>query len=237
MEPLLSMRLPIALLKNRSNEHLAGHFYFRFAPAHRENRNVPNSPGMTLVELVLAVGLFSFLMASAGHLVLTSLRVQRSWGQAAAPAQSAERVLTRLAQDLQAAQPFFGVLFQVTGGGQGLEFARLGTDAWRRVAYRLEPDGDAKRLVREEWLWGNGAGSEPLHQETLVRLDVGRFTVGMLNEDDLLVWMPSWDPEANGIPRLVQFEVMLPAVGAEQPLTFQRIIRNPAGQLPQVGAP
>src|SRR3989338_5471208 len=123
MEPLLSMRLPIALLKNRSNEHLAGHFYFRFAPAHRENRNVPNSPGMTLVELVLAVGLFSFLMASAGHLVLTSLRVQRSWGQVAAPAQSAEHALTRLAQDLQAAQPFFGIPFQVTGGGAGLEFA------------------------------------------------------------------------------------------------------------------
>ncbi|MDP3704135.1 MAG: type II secretion system protein GspJ [Candidatus Omnitrophota bacterium] len=194
--------------------------------------------GLTLVELVLAVGMFSFLMASVGHLVLMSLRVQQSWGRMVLPAQSAERALNRLAQDLQAAQPLFGAPFQVASGGAGLEFARLGTAGWCRVVYRMEPDGDAKRLVREEWLWKTGEPSgEPLHRETLTRLSAGQFTVGRMNADDLLEWTASWDGEADGIPRLIKLEVTLPAIGAGQPITLSRVIRNPSGTLPKPEQP
>lgn len=202
---------------------------------------------MTLVELVLAVGMFSFLMASVGHLALTSLRVQRSWGGLVMPAQSAERALSRLAHDLQAAQPLFGVPFQVMSDGAGLEFARLDmaagadgrpTAAWRRVVYRMEPDGDAKRLVREEWLWKTGeANSEPISHETLSTLGAGRFTVGMMNEDDLLEWTASWDGEADGMPRLIKLEATLPATGTGQPITLSRVIRNPSGTLPKPEPP
>ena len=196
------------------------------------------SRGLTLVELVLAIGMFSFLMASVGYLVMTSLRVQRSWGRLVMPAQSAERALNRLAQDLQAAQPLFGVPFQIMSGGEGLEFARLETAAWRRVVYRLEPDGDAKRLVRDEWVWGTGeANSEPLHHETLARLGAGRFTVGGMDDDDLLEWTASWDGEADGIPRLIKVEMTLPAEGSSQPIVLSRVFRNPAGTFPKVEQP
>ena len=197
---------------------------------------------MTLVELILAIGMFSFLMASVSHLVLMSLRIQRSWGQLVTPAQSAERALNRLAQDLQSAQPLFSVPFQVVSDGAGLEFARLGTavdadgrptPAWCRVVYRVEPDGDAKRLVREERVWKTGEpNGEPLHHETLAQLSAGRFTVGRMNEDDLLEWTMSWDGDVDGIPRLIKCEVTLPAQGSSQPVALSRVIRNPSGTLP-----
>jgi len=188
---------------------------------------------MTLVELVLAIGMFSFLMASAGHLVLMSLRVQQSWGQFVMPAQSAERALNRLAQDLQAAQPLFGVPFQVLSGGAGVEFARLDTAGWCRVVYRMEPDGDAQQLVREEWVWQTGQPSrEPLRREPLTRLSAGHFSVGIMNEANQLEWTASWDGEAHGIPRLMKFEATLPAGGSSPPVALSRVIRNPSGALP-----
>jgi len=189
---------------------------------------------MTLVELLLAVGMFSFLMASVGQLVLMSLRVQQSWGGAVASAQRAEHALNRLAQDLHAARPLFGVPFQVVSGGDGVEFARLGPEGWLRVVYRLEPDGEMRRLIRDEWTWTTGQVSpDPLQHELLARLAAGRFAAGMLTEDGQLVWTSSWDGEADGIPRLVQLEAVLPSTASGKAITVSRVIRNPAGTLPE----
>jgi len=202
--------------------------------------------GFTLVELVLAIGMFSFLMASVGHLVLMSLRVQRSWGQLVGPAQSAERALTRLAQDLQAAQPFFAIPFQVTGGGTGLEFTRPATVAgpdgqlvteWLRIAYRLDRDGEDTVLMRDEWVWSaDPEGREPRRHETLTRLASARFSVGVRTADQL-EWRSSWDGQADGIPRLVQLEATLPSAGTGTAIALNRVVRNPAGALPEEEQP
>jgi len=187
---------------------------------------------LTLVELVLAFALFAFLMASVGHLVLTSLRVQRTWGQTVVPLQSAERALNRLAHDLQAAQPLFDVPFRGNVNEPGLAFARLGpmvdaenrtTTDWLRIVYRLDRAGDDVALVREEFSYRAGAAEgEPMRQEVLAHLTSGQWTFGVLDEDGAVTWTPSWDGAQDGIPRLVKFDGGL----------LSRIIRNPSGTLP-----
>lgn len=199
--------------------------------------------GLTLVELVLALSFFSFLMASVGHLVLASLRVQRSWGQVVRPAQAAEHALSRLSQDLQAAQPFFAIPFRGNLDGNGLVFARLGTvtnadgqptTEWLRVVYRFAPTGEEVALVREEFLLRDGpSGDRPLRSETLARMAGGEFRFGVLNTDKQLEWPSTWDGETDGIPRLVMLTYTLPMAGGMVPLTMSRVFRNPAGTLPE----
>ena len=199
---------------------------------------------MTLVELVLAIGMFSFLMASVGSLILTSLRVQRTWGSAVAPFQSAEHALARLAGDLQAAQPLFDVPFRGNVDEPGLEFARLGpvTDAeglattdWLRIVYRFDHADEGVTLVREEFLWRAGkTGVEPLRHERLARMANGQWMFGKVNTDKELTWTLLWDGTTDGIPRLVKFDGTLPARGSRAPVALSRIIRNPAGKLPEV---
>ena len=199
--------------------------------------------GLTLVELVLATAMFSFLMGAVGGLVLTSGRVQRMWGSVIAPYQSADRAITRLAMDLQAARPLFHVPFRGNVDGLGLEFARLGpvddgegtTTAWFRVVYRLEHAGEDITLVREEFPWRSGAGEDtPLRHEVLARLGSGQWTFGKNKADKELTWTPSWDGTTEGVPQLVKFDCTVPVAQGRAPLTLSRVIRNPAGNLPEV---
>lgn len=206
-----------------------------------------NKRGLTLVELVLAFSLFTFLMASVSHLVLTSLRVQRAWGQTVRPIQAVEHAFTRLAQDLHAAQPFFGVPFRGNADGAGVELARVGqgmdldggrTTEWIRVLYRFEPIGEGVGLVREEWAWSDGSmAGPPRRRETLTRLARGQWMFGRLTTEGQVELAPSWEGTAAEIPRLVQVDCTLPAVEGRAALTISRVFQNLAGSLPEEPVP
>ena len=79
--------------------------------------------GLTLVELLLAITVFSVVMAIAGGLLHAALRSHATWGDAARPHQQMARAFARLEQDLESAQPFFGIPFR--GTDSMLEFARV----------------------------------------------------------------------------------------------------------------
>ncbi len=200
---------------------------------------------MTLVELLLAITLFSSLMATVGGLLQSGLQAQAKWGQAVEPYQQMERALNRMEQDLEAMQPFFGV--PVTGAESQVEFARVDTRSineaapspeWLRVRYRVSTDGQERALIREEFLWRQaGLPEEPFQRETLMRLSDGEFAFGRLDAQKQLIWESEWDGTKDGLPRLVRFTCTLPAIGGQPTLHLSRVIRSPSGNLPVVEQP
>ena len=86
-----------------------------------KNRN-SSSAGMTLVEVMLAVTLFSSILVAISGLVRFGLEARLGWERAVAPTQTMERSLDRLAIDFESAQPLFVIPF--TGESGRLECAR-----------------------------------------------------------------------------------------------------------------
>lgn len=201
--------------------------------------------GLTLVELLLSLTLFTGLLGSVAALVLSGLNVQRTWGQSVEPYERLERAMSRFERDLTTAQPFFGVPAVVEA--DRVEIARVARPSapsadtapeWLRIVYRLADTTQGRSLIREEYLWKEGAGQEPLQQEALLPVENGQFAFGMVNaQTGQLEWATAWNGAADGMPRLVTCDLTLRAVGAQPPLHLSRVVRNPSGTLPTVGGP
>ena len=199
--------------------------------------------GLTLVELLLTITLFSALLASVGSLLRSGLQAQVTWGKAAEPYQRMARSAEQLERDLEFARPFFGVAF--AGAQQSIEFARVDTISskdgqpvtdWLRVLYHLDDEDDGLSLIRDEFVWRDHA-DQPIRSDVLLRLADGTWSFGMLDAQKQFMWVDSWDGKKYGVPRLVQFEFTLPAVGNQPPVHLIRVMRNPSGNLPMQEAP
>ncbi len=196
---------------------------------------------MTLVELLLAVTLFSTLMGAVSGLVASGLRAQAEWGRSVAPYQQMERALSRLERDIESTQLFFGV--PVQGEANALEFARIDTVPqaegqpmadWVRVRYRLETDLDGQVLIREEELWRAGEAAAPVQRDILLHVVDGRWAFGMLDAQQQLLWAEDWDGRTHGVPRLVRFDYTIPSSDSQAPIRMSRVFRNLSGSLPQL---
>lgn len=199
--------------------------------------------GFTLVEVALTTSLFAFLLAALGGLLTSSGRVQTGWQQRVQPALQCERALARWAQDVQSAQPFFGLPFTVEGAA--MEFAAVGLAAtgeggaaqaeWLRIRYAVEDE----QMVRETYLWREGA-TTALTREVLAPLASGQFAMAKRDpQTSLLEWSTAWNGTLDDGPhvaRLVRFEGTLPAVGGHS-VAVSHVVRHPAGVLPDTGTP
>ena len=229
--------------KNKGMQVRSSEFGVRSSESSHSALRIPRSAlGMTLVELLLALTLFSTLMASATGLLQSGLQSQLRWGETLVPYQQWERACQRLEQDLESAQPFFIVPF--AGAEHTLEFARVATVLagedqstldWVRIRYRLDEEPDGLWLIREEFPWkAQGTSVEPLRRERLAHLTDGQFTFGLLDAQGHLTWSPSWDGTKQGIPRLIRVHCTLPVVGGGPPLALSRVVRNPSGNFPKI---
>ncbi len=191
---------------------------------------------MTLIELMLAIALFSFLMGSIGALVRWGLQIDAQWGNGLQPYVRLERLFSQLEDDLVSAEPLFAVPFR--GTSTRVEFARVEVidgDAgrvpqWIRVVYRL----DGAALVREAFRWSDAVDTaQPIEHRTLATLSGGTFAFAVLEgQGAVLRWVAAWDGTHDGIPRFVQLTGTMAADGTATPVAFERVIRNPVGALP-----
>ena len=200
--------------------------------------------GLTLVELLLTITLFAMILLSVAGLVRSGLQVQNRVGRQVVPYQQMERALTRLERDVESAQRLFAV--PVVGADDAFELARVDETPtadgvardWVRVRYRVESADGETHLVREQWTWRvGGADGEPMRRETLLTLAEGHFTFGMLGADQHLAWVEAWDGQQHGVPRLVRFDGTLPVTMTAAAMPISRVMRNPAGALPQQQTP
>ncbi len=187
---------------------------------------------MTLIELVLALTLFSTLLGSVGSLLTSGVRSQRNWGVTLGPYQQMERGFLRLERDLASAQPFFGL--PCTADGERMEFARVESGQWVRVLYTLAEEAGAQWVVRETFVWAGPDDGEPLQREPLLRLTSGALAFGMIDPQGQLTWVSAWDGVKDGVPRLVKLDVEMASSSGQTPLVMSRVFRNPAGNLPTV---
>jgi type II secretory pathway pseudopilin PulG len=199
---------------------------------------------MTLIELLLAITLFSTLMASAGSLLSSGLRAQLGWDNTLRSTHQMERAFSQLEHDVESARVFFGAPFN--GAEQQLELARVdliqidGQSAaeWVRLLYEVSDEEDGRWLTREVFVWKTqGADSEPLERARLLRLSSGQFAFGMLDAEGQFIWAPSWDGKKYGVPRFVKFDGAIAGLNGPSAMTLSRVIRNPAGNLPTLESP
>ena len=194
--------------------------------------------GMTLMELILAMALFSALLGAIGGLLISSVRANDAWGKTLEPYEQLERGFNRLSRDCESAQPIFTSpaagdklhfeLARVEQAGESPEQAQ-----WRRIVYRLVPEGSETLLVREAFALGQNS-PEPVSREMLFRLQSGHFEFGELDAQHVMQWVSAWDGK-NGVPRMVRFAGLLADSLDEQPVV--RVMRNPAGTLPVMEQP
>ena len=184
--------------------------------------------GMTLVEMLLAVTLFSTMMGATGSLLQSALRAQLTWGQATAPYLQMERGLDGVERDVAFAKRFFGM--PVIGAKDRLELAVASTE-WMKVVYRIDTSGESPALVREEHLWRQEAGAgEAIARQTILVLEEGQFAFGHLDAQGQLVWTDAWDGVKDGVPKLVRLSVTIPTAHGSEAIA--RVFRNPPGNLP-----
>lgn len=200
------------------------------SPKSARHRHRARAGGMTLVELLLTVALFSAILAAAGGLIVTMARTQTFASRAAGPAEQLQRALDQVEQDIESAQPFFGIPAQ--GTATQYEFARVERDAWVRVRLWFEPgDAGGAALMRETSPW-NASDGQPARRERLVSVERGAFAYARQDPDGLLVWDGAWDGAQDGVPRLVRVTPGVVLREGQEPAVFSRVMRYPAGALP-----
>ncbi len=210
--------------------------------AHSQN-NTLDASGMTLVELLLAVTFFSTMLGATGSLLQSGLRAQLTWGQATAPYLQMERALDGVERDVASARRFFGM--PVVGAKDRLELARIdarsidgapASPEWLKVVYRIDKSGESPSLIREEYLWRQGAGAgDALARQTVLSVEEGSFTFGRLDAQGQLVWTDAWDGAKDGLPKLVRLSARIRAARGSE--SIARTFRNPSGNLPAVEQP
>ena len=211
---------PTVVLKNR-----------KLKPPHRR--------GMTLIEVLLAVTLFSTMMGATGALLQAGFRAQALWGGAVEPAVRMERALNRLDRDIVSAQKLFAVAVQ--GSSEQFSFARVepvavegvSTPQWVKVVYRTGQENNQQVLIREVYAYSPAAGNVvPYQQEILLPVEDAAWSFGRLDAQGQLLWADAWDGSVDGVPQLVRFACTVPVAG-QNPLAMSRVFHNPSGNLPK----
>lgn len=195
--------------------------------------------GMTLVEVLLAVTLFSTMMGATGALLQSGFRAQMTWGRAVEPAVRMERALNRLNLDISAAQKLFASAAH--GTKEQFAFARVeslaiedapATEEWVRVVYKIDDENGELVLVREAAVWRLSQDDpNPQTREVLLPVIEAAWAFARADAQGQLIWTDAWDGSADGVPQLVRLTCTLPA-SAGNALTITRVFRNPAGNLP-----
>ena len=206
-----------------------------------KNRSHNFASGMTLVEVLLAVTLFSTMMGATGALLQAGFRAQSLWGMGVEPVVRLERALNRLDVDITSAQKLFSV--PVKGTKDQFEFARVESISadetvpsaeWVRVAYKIEQQGDLPVFVREASVWRLSQTSpNPQSREVLLSGAHVTWAFARVDKQGQLLWTDTWDGNIDGVPKLVRLTcALLTATG--NPLTITRVFRNPAGNQPLI---
>lgn len=213
------------------------------APSKSRNRSRGSGRhrrAMTLVEVLLAVTLFSSLLGATGALLQAGFRAQALWGGAVEPAARMDRAFIRIEGDVASSQKLFAIAAQ--GTADQWSFARVepveadGVAAlsWVKLVYRMAQENGQRFLIREEYPWPKSAqDASASRRETLLPVENIAWSFARLNEQGQLAWTNEWDGTVDGTPRLVRLTCAIPITG-QNPLLMARVFRNPSGNLPQV---
>lgn len=184
--------------------------------------------GLTLVELLLAVSLFTVVLAAAGSLLVLGLRTQQSAPVDRRPALRFERAMLQLERDLASAQPLYAV--PVVVEPERLEFAATAPE-WRRIRYLVAEEQGQPQLVREEY---DVRGDQLVRREALVPLTGAQFAYAAADADSIVWRDTAWPAEVNGVPQLPRLIRLRGTLPGAPPTGVERVVRMPDGVLPAV---
>lgn len=218
------------------------HFGSGMPLTHRECKSCVRARGLTLVELLIAISLFSLIGSSTMELVRSTWILQHRFDQMAATSLARERALEEMAQDLARMQPLYRVAF--IGGPQMLQFARLESSAgggpvWRRIVYQTPFSASEMALIRETFDVTEANGAPIERRVVLPRLNSLRIEFGWKHpQTNLIIWQTPW-PELTppALPGLIRVTAEEAGSDPLHPVRFERIIRNPAGLVPTMEPP
>ena len=189
---------------------------------------------MTLVELMLAMTLFSAIMATVTGLVQQGLRLSQQLDGAKMLTQTHELALKQVADDLAHAARLYQVPF--VGMADHVEFARIdpASRQWQHIVYRL----DGERLMRDTAaITPDEVG--PIESRALLpHVESISFEFGWRHPTTkAIVWQTPW-PEAaeHPVPQFVRVHLSVPGPNGS-PIQIARTARNFAGVVPEEKTP
>ena len=194
--------------------------------------------GLTLVELLIAISLFSLIGASTTELVRAIWVAQNRFDQIGATVLARERALDELAADLEQMQPLYRVAF--LGQPQRLQFARVerddhGEPVWRRIVYQTPFGASAMSLVRDTFNTSEEQGLSLTSRVVLPHVDALRIEFGWRQpRTNAIIWQSPWPEEPPALPGLIRISAQEAGPDPLHPVRYERIIRNPAGLILEV---
>ena len=200
----------------------------------------PDRSAFTLLEVMLAIGIFSMVLVSIYSVYSAILRAQQATRSAADAAQRARISIRAFENALVTAQmftanmqtrnkrpPYYSFLADGSGDFSELSFiahlpasfpgvGRYGDHVVRRVSFGVRPGKDSPELVMSQAPMMAAAyeNSEEVYSLVLAK-EVQFFIVeywGQQREDQQWAWVPEWT-STNALPKLVRVSLAIGKAG------------------------
>lgn len=194
---------------------------------------MPNKKALTLIELLVALSIFSIVMLSVYSTFHTGILAYRKIDSISSLYQKARITLERIAQDLENSFPYSSQDSEFIGGAQGLSFfclashySNLGSQPRvYKVEYRLN-DGQLERL-----LYSLYDENEIVYKSSLSKIQGLQFSYSFAKDDEpFYAWQDSWQ-EKDNIPQGVKIDLSITDPRTKQTIKFSKIIFIPQGAL------
>ena len=187
--------------------------------------------GLTLVELMLVMSLFSVIMTTVTGLVQQGLRLSQQIDATASVTQAHELALGQIARDLEQTGRLFRAPF--VGAADHVELSRVdpASHQWAHVVYRLEDH----RLIRDA-VTLTPDGEQPLERRVLIPVvESALFEFGWRNPaTQAITWHTPWpESEEHPMPHFTRVRLAMPGPNGST-IQLERIARNLAGFVPEV---
>ncbi len=187
-----------------------------------------NAEGYTLVELLIALAVFSALAASFAVALRQGFHSWKMQREDQLRRQEARVVLNRLARDLRNAVPLAKESF--IGSEREIIFHRPEENGIVRVQYRLsENHGNTVLERRHQFLSREGNGT-PVRRATISSsMKVHWEFAAKSPENGEIIWRRKWT-DGDGFPLGMRVRLELPSAdGRAPPVVYQRILDFPLG--------
>ena len=195
--------------------------------------NIIKKQGFTLLELLVALSIFSMISVMAYGGLQTVITTKNSTQQASTRIAEVQLAMLRIANDLRQAVArnirdehgdTLAAMTSGTSSGEQLEWSRAGyrnpahlkRSNIQRVAYKIEQD----KLMRLTWpVLDRAQDSEVMKTEILSRLESVEWR--FFNSDN--IWVSEWPEQSNAVvafslPQAVEINVVLKDFGSIQRL-------------------
>ncbi|MFH1201666.1 MAG: type II secretion system protein GspJ [Candidatus Omnitrophota bacterium] len=193
-----------------------------------------NKKGFTLLELLVAISIFSILILSVYSAFHTGMLTHKKVNSLSGLYQRARVGLDKMKEDLENSFPYTNQDARFSGQIQGMSF-------FSNIGYFQNQGEDLSQVLAIEYRFNDAKLKRISHfiydeaelkeEELLSGIEELKFNYAFKNDQEpFYAWQEAWQIKEN-IPQAVKIEFVLKSPGAGQGLKFERVVFIPGGIL------